>query len=452
MNQNNATLPYKRTLHPPLRLLLLWIPEFPHSQFTGLTDKPKDVWFYYYRLDVIILISTFGSPFGSQSVFGQTNNANNSTFAPEPFGSTTPSGSQTGGSLFGGTSTDMFGAASSPAFGSSTTSFGATSASAFGSSSTSYGGSSLLGQNSAFGGFGSNTQTSPFGSTSQPSQPAFGSYFFGSTAPFGASSQPAFSAASSPRFGSDLFGSPAIGVTGTSGFGASGIPSFGAISTPTFGTTAPPAFGPGGGFGVSTSSGFGATSSTPPFSSTSAFGPQSTPSFNFGSSPSFGQSTFLFGNTQFGPSPFTAQSSPFSSNAGFGQTGFAGNRGGSRYVAYSPTEETNYCCGLPGNLESISAMPTYKDISHEELKWEDYQSGDKGNQYMKAIDEAPVKTDCLGGSSSCIICREAPVEGACIPCGHMAGCMACLNKIKRIKGVCPVCRAKIEQAVKLYAV
>lgn len=57
-----------------------------------------------------------------------------------------------------------------------------------------------------------------------------------------------------------------------------------------------------------------------------------------------------------------------------------------------------------------------------------------------------------GGSSSCIICWEAPVEGACIPCGHMAGCMACLSEIKGKKGVCPVCRTKINQIIRLYAV
>lgn len=56
------------------------------------------------------------------------------------------------------------------------------------------------------------------------------------------------------------------------------------------------------------------------------------------------------------------------------------------------------------------------------------------------------------GSSSCIICWEAPIEGACIPCGHMAGCMACLTEIKAKKGVCPVCRAKINQVIRLYAV
>ncbi|KAF9605655.1 hypothetical protein IFM89_017998 [Coptis chinensis] len=55
-------------------------------------------------------------------------------------------------------------------------------------------------------------------------------------------------------------------------------------------------------------------------------------------------------------------------------------------------------------------------------------------------------------SSSCVICLDAPVEGACIPCGHMAGCMSCLNEIKGKKWGCPVCRASIQQVVRLYAV
>ncbi|ONI26694.1 hypothetical protein PRUPE_1G040200 [Prunus persica] len=55
-------------------------------------------------------------------------------------------------------------------------------------------------------------------------------------------------------------------------------------------------------------------------------------------------------------------------------------------------------------------------------------------------------------SSSCVICLDAPVEGACIPCGHMAGCMSCLGEIKAKKWGCPVCRAKIDQIVKLYSV
>ena len=55
-------------------------------------------------------------------------------------------------------------------------------------------------------------------------------------------------------------------------------------------------------------------------------------------------------------------------------------------------------------------------------------------------------------SGSCVICLDAPVEGACIPCGHMAGCMVCLNEVKGKNWGCPVCRAHIDQVVKLYAV
>lgn len=55
-------------------------------------------------------------------------------------------------------------------------------------------------------------------------------------------------------------------------------------------------------------------------------------------------------------------------------------------------------------------------------------------------------------SGICVICLDAPVEGACVPCGHMAGCMSCLNEVKTKKWGCPVCRAKINQVIRLYAV
>ncbi|XP_031391061.1 nuclear pore complex protein NUP98A isoform X2 [Punica granatum] len=364
------------------------------------------------------------SPFGSQSIFGQSSNTIN-PFAPKPFGNTTPFGSpQTGSSIFGGTSTGVFGAtqSSAPAFGAqSSPAFGASSTPAFGSSS------------SGFGGFGSTpTQTSPFGSTSQPSQPAFGSGMFGAStpfgsstpSPFGATSTPAFGATSTPAFGATstpAFGAtstPAFGAASTPAFGAASTPAFGATTTPSFGSTATPAFGSAGSaFGASTSSVFGTgsafgASSTPGFgsSSTPAFGASSTPafgassspafgvltppfgassspSFNFGSSPAFGQSSSAFGSSSFASSsPFGAQignqaTTPGFGNSGFGQPGFGGQqRGGSRVSPYSVTLEQDSGSGAQptGKLESISAMPAYINKSHEELRWEDYQLGDKG--------------------------------------------------------------------------
>ncbi|XP_023742377.1 nuclear pore complex protein NUP98A [Lactuca sativa] len=360
------------------------------------------------------------SPFGSPSVFGQNNNANNNPFAPKPFGSTSPFGAQTGGSIFGGTSTGVFGtqasspvfgASSSPAFGSSMPSFGASSTPAFGASSSAFGGSSVFGQKPAFGGFGSTTPTQPaFGSSfGAPSQPAFGTNLFGSTA-FGAPSQPAFGTPSTPTFGTST--TPAFGATSTPAFGATSAPAFGSTSTPAFGSTgsafgsspfgasSTPTFGQSStpAFGQSSTPAFG-QSSTPAFgqSSTPAFGQSSTPAFgatsspfSFGSSPAFGQSTSAFGSSPFGTatSAFGAQSSPFGGQTttpafgspGFGQTSFGGQRGGSRVTPYAQTPEADSGSGTQpaGKLESISAMPAYKDKSHEELRWEDYQQGDKG--------------------------------------------------------------------------
>ncbi|KAJ1409285.1 hypothetical protein SESBI_22795 [Sesbania bispinosa] len=389
------------------------------------------------------------SPFGSQSVFGQTNSSSN-PFAPKPFGNTTPFGSQTGTSIFGGTSTGVFGAAqssspfssnttfgasSSPAFGSSVPAFGSSSTPAFGSSSSSFGGSSVFGQKPVFGGFGSTpTQTSPFGSATQPSQPAFGSSIFGSSTPFGASSQPAFGSTGTPAFGATstpAFGatsSPAFGATSTPAFGATSTPAFGSTSSPTFGNTgsafgvsSAPVFGGGGAFGASSNPMFGSSStpafgasstpafgasstpafgasSTPAFgaSSTPAFGASSTPAFSFGSTQAFGQSSSAFGSSSpFGStsSPFGGQSSAFGSqtqtsafgNTGIGQSGFGGQRGGSRVASYSATTEADSgTSGQTAKLESISAMPVYKDKSHEELRWEDYQLGDKGGPHPSA--------------------------------------------------------------------
>lgn len=53
-------------------------------------------------------------------------------------------------------------------------------------------------------------------------------------------------------------------------------------------------------------------------------------------------------------------------------------------AAYTPTAEADGGSGTQpaGKLESISAMPVYKDKSHEELRWEDYQLGDKGDSCL----------------------------------------------------------------------
>ncbi|KAF5176544.1 Nuclear pore complex protein nup98a [Thalictrum thalictroides] len=337
--------------------------------------------------------SSSSSPFGYQSVFGQNNNS----LTPKPFGSASPFGSQTGGSVFGGTSTGVFGAtqssiptfgaSSSPAFGSSVPSFGASSTPAFGSGSSLFGGSSVFGQKPVFGGSGSTprlTQTSPFGGTFQQTQSAFGSYQFGSSTTFGASSQPAFGSTSNLAFASSS--TSAFGSTGST-FGVSNAPAFGSGA---FSTSSAPAFvsSTTSAFGSYTTPAFG-SSSTPAFGASTATKASSSPSFGFGPSPSFGQSNSTSGSSTFGttPSPFGAQSSSFGSqvltpalvSSGFGHSAFGGQHGGSSVTGYSPTPEVDGGSDTQpaGKLQSISGMPVYRDKSHEELRSEDYHLGDK---------------------------------------------------------------------------
>lgn len=55
-------------------------------------------------------------------------------------------------------------------------------------------------------------------------------------------------------------------------------------------------------------------------------------------------------------------------------------------------------------------------------------------------------------AGACVVCWDAPAEGACIPCGHLSGCMNCLAIVKSKGWGCPVCRGMIEQVIKVYSV
>lgn len=55
-------------------------------------------------------------------------------------------------------------------------------------------------------------------------------------------------------------------------------------------------------------------------------------------------------------------------------------------------------------------------------------------------------------SGTCVVCEDASSEAVCVPCGHVAGCISCLKEIKDKKLGCPICRANIDQVIKLYHV
>ncbi|CAL5413273.1 unnamed protein product [Camellia sinensis] len=317
-----------------------------------------------------------------------------------------------GPSVFGGTSTGVFGAnssplgsmsafsaTSSPAFGSSTAALRAPLAPAFGSSLLSFGvwsllfwktsGSSLFGQKPAFGGFASRpNQSDSSGSVFQQTQTTFGSNPFGSSTPFDASTQNAFGAGSTPAFGAAststfaVASTPTFGSSSTSIFGSTGT-AFAVSSAPAFG------FGTGAAFGASNTSGTLSTSilgasNTSAFgaSSSPAFGTSSTTGFGFGTTPTYGQSTSASGSSSIfeaAPSLFGTQSSYFGAQTtmptfgttSFGPSAFGGQRGGSRVAAYTAAAEVDELRGSssspvlgpsPSIFSSTSALGTASGI------------------------------------------------------------------------------------------
>lgn len=76
----------------------------------------------------------------------------------------------------------------------------------------------------------------------------------------------------------------------------------------------------------------------------------------------------------------------------FGTSAFGGGqqqqqqqqRVGSRVTPYAVTNDTDAGVGAQaGKFLCISAMPSYKDKQLEELRWEDYRAGDKGEHWSR---------------------------------------------------------------------
>ncbi|KAI4342671.1 hypothetical protein MLD38_027264 [Melastoma candidum] len=112
-----------------------------------------------------------------------------------------------------------------------------------------------------------------------------------------------------------------------------------------------------------------------------------------------------------------------------------------------------------GNASTFpSAPPAESEVSDGPIHYPSIDSSPM-DIFSPAVENLPAssstgnkRAEGGGEESCCVVCLDAPVQGACVPCGHMAGCMSCLDKIKAKKSGCPVCRTKIDQVIRLYAV
>lgn len=71
-----------------------------------------------------------------------------------------------------------------------------------------------------------------------------------------------------------------------------------------------------------------------------------------------------------------------------------------------------------------------------------YSSDDQGSSSSGPSDEEKV----------CAVCFTNPKNSVCVPCGHMACCIECLEEIRKNNNECPVCRAQIREVVKVFQV
>uniref|UniRef100_M4DCN1 RING-type domain-containing protein n=1 Tax=Brassica campestris TaxID=3711 RepID=M4DCN1_BRACM len=115
------------------------------------------------------------------------------------------------------------------------------------------------------------------------------------------------------------------------------------------------------------------------------------------------------------------------------------------------------CKGTPQPMNPPMFMKTTEDIISNEVtpsvplpRAVTVETEDGSVHYPSFSCAAYESKGSGGGSGVCVICEDASSEAACVPCGHVAGCVSCLKEIKNKK--CPICRASIDQVIKLYHV
>jgi len=250
---------------------------------------------------------------------------------------------------------------------------------------------------------------------------AFGQPAGGAPGPFGTpSGGGAFGAPAAPPATGGVFGAPAAPAFGSPAFGTAQVAggAFGApAAAPATGAFGAPAAAAGGGM-------FGSGAARSPFGAAPAPAPAATGAWSssFGGGAAAGAQTGAFGSTT--TSAFgAANTSPFGAPAAapaatglfgapsttpaaafgsapaapaFGGFGAAPAASGSSSVAYTTTNKPDSNSGTIV-LRSISAMPAFEKKSPEEIRWEDYQAGNRGT-----------KSATVGGGAF----GQAPTAGA----------------------------------------
>lgn len=64
--------------------------------------------------------------------------------------------------------------------------------------------------------------------------------------------------------------------------------------------------------------------------------------------------------------------------------------------------------------------------------------------------DPPGETLATSTSEECVVCMNHLREYCCVPCGHIALCATCANRIRQTLTTCPVCRAPYKSIIRTY--
>jgi hypothetical protein len=49
----------------------------------------------------------------------------------------------------------------------------------------------------------------------------------------------------------------------------------------------------------------------------------------------------------------------------------------------------------------------------------------------------------------CVVCRRAPKNACCLPCGHVCMCRRCASTVQSATNACPLCATPIEIVIEI---
>eukprot|EP00931_Biecheleriopsis_adriatica_P091985 TRINITY_DN65829_c0_g1_i1.p1 TRINITY_DN65829_c0_g1~~TRINITY_DN65829_c0_g1_i1.p1 ORF type:complete len:248 (-),score=34.00 TRINITY_DN65829_c0_g1_i1:67-810(-) len=97
-----------------------------------------------------------------------------------------------------------------------------------------------------------------------------------------------------------------------------------------------------------------------------------------------------------------------------------------------------------GALLCLSVGTALLSLALHEL-WESLEDGSS-----LSSEEIEMNAEALEGQDVCCVCAAARKDAALVPCGHKAMCFSCSQLVQARGLLCPVCRAPIQNILRVY--